>query len=212
MSYLKKPAKIDPDQVDPSVYYYDEVYDDLKEQSDRTDGKDANRDKPKGAKYIRGLQESADIRKSERELRKFKKHSRDREEVTEDTEVFITSAYKRKLDEYKKIEDEKRRRVERDRDNLMNFVKQNEVDKIEKPGSSKNLDTPTKPTNLKTCHDDSQFEHSDTPKPTQLQRTKLESREERLDYLRQVLAKRTVGKIFENAVSRYKQRKALPIK
>lgn len=226
MSLSRKPKTINPDEVDPSVYYYDEVYDDMKNEESQSEKQSEDKcDKPKGSKYIQGLIDTADQRKAEKELRKFKKFARDREEAEaegdlDESDVYITPTYKRKLEEIKKIDEAKRRRIELEKDNVMNFLtKKSDPEPTE---SHKSPETSTKETNpiiedeIQTVDDNRSESHRDEPNPpAESVKSDIPDRprkkvpktyEERREYLREVLGKRTVGKVFEEAVQRYKIR------
>lgn len=196
MSYSRKPKTINPNEVDPSVYYYDEVYDQLKEEE--KDQREEAKEKKlrESSKYIKGLLETAELRKTEKELRRFKKYA---EEGDQDEEVFITSTYKRKLEDMKRLEEDKRRRLEHEKDNSMNFVKKFESKLAEsepKLGQSS--------IELEKGVEKTEAAINPQPKPP---RKELKTKEERRDYLRKLLAKRTVGKALDDAIARYKERK-----
>lgn len=216
MSLSKKPKTINPDEVDPSVYYYDEVYDDMKNE-ERPNDRQSNKAKPSGSKYIKNLIETAEQRKSEKEIRKFKKYARDREEAERDShggEVYITSSYKKKLEEMKKLEDEKRKRIRMEQDRTMNiFTKHKDgTSGTDRPSSTSKHSKPssddpkseigTRPEPTAELDESKSTEKSNKPK-----RMQLKTIEERRQYLREILAKRTVGKIYQDAVEKYKQRK-----
>lgn len=219
MSFSKKPKTINLDEVDPSVFYYDEVYDDMKKEEqndDRRDTEKRNTCKPSGSLYIKGLQETADIRKTEKELRRFKKYARDNEKTPDiGEEVYLTAGYKRKLEEMKLLEDDKRRRLEEERDNSMNFLKKcySDKDKNAKERFNKNCDIlQPMSSKLSTEYSEAKVDNNGTnteiigPQPIRPKR-ELKTFKERKDYLRKVLAKRTIGKVLEGAVQRYRERK-----
>lgn len=229
MSSARKPKTIDPDKVDPSVYYYDEVYDDMKqeEETERSRGRqESSRDRHKGSKYIDGLKETAELRKTEKELRKFKRYARDREEAEAEGDipgdVYISDSYKRKLAEIKKLEEEKRRQYRREQDKSMNFVKKySKNDKSDSHSSRRRehrspgrKSTPEKrrrssrsPEAAEEVRDKSEEREPTTT--TTARRKRPKTIEERRKYLRELLKKRTVGKVYDEAVQRYMQRKAL---
>lgn len=220
MSFNKKPKTINPDEVDPSVYYYDEVYDEMKDEEKPKTKESSQKSRDGGSKYIQGLKETAELRKTEKELRKFRKYARDREEARadgdlSDEDVYITDAYKQKLKEMKKLEEEKLRRLEMEKDNTMNFMKRPRVEKdctensrhiLAKPGTSKE----TKHDEVKVSTHPDELPDSPTVdsehKPTKRRPRTIE---ERREYLREVLTKRTTGVVLDEAVERYIQRKAL---
>lgn len=224
MSSSKRPKTIDPDKVDPSVYYYDEVYDDMKEEQESERSRNRNqssaRDRHQGSKYIDGLKETAELRKTEKELRKFRKYTRDREEAEAEgdvsrEDVYISDSYKRKLVEIKQLEAEKLRRHERDKEKTMNFMKYPRTEKSNSISNSRRHKSDQKKSSPaddrqrsptpETVRADPEAEGSTKSVPKKGPRTI----EERRQYLREVLKKRTVGKVYDEAVQRYMQRKAL---
>lgn len=227
MSYKKKPKAINPDEVDPSVYYYDEVYDDMKKAAD-DDGDGTKQDtgtaKKKESKYIQGIISTAEIRKSESELRKFKRYARDRQDAEENgdlsrDDVYVTPAYKRKLEEMRKLESEKRQRIQEDESKTLNYLRHPEKQRADQVSETKikrdipqrtekasDVDAPEAPDASKI---DSQDVDNSEIQCKPMPRKKLVTIEDRREYLRDLLAKRTVGKVFDEAVERYKERKKL---
>lgn len=210
MSFSKKPKTIDPDAVDPSVYYYDEVYDDMKaDVKPSTSNSDATIKKE--SKYIKGLIETAEQRKTDKEIRKFKKYTRDKDEAEskgelDNTDIYITASYKNKLKEIKRLEEDKRKRFRDDKDCLMNFAKkERKVEATNVPESDK-ADSNIKEYTKSTQADDNAKSELDSSKPG---RRPLRTIEDRREYLKEILAKRTIGARFEAAVQRYKERKRL---
>lgn len=225
MSYSKKPKRINPDEVDPSIYCYDEVYDDMKdEEKKESQSKETSSTTKQGAKYIQGLLETAERRNTEKELRKFKKFTKERQEPN-DEDVYVTSGYKKKLQEMKALEEETRRRLKDEESSLMNFTKSADhhfekksqpLDKsakettIEDSSLNKSDFTVTAKTKeylVEKSKDEenpkNNLEEVEPRKPKQF-RTK----EERRKYLEHVLAKRTVGKLYDEALARYQKRKS----
>lgn len=106
---MKKQTKLDMQKAlneDPTIYQYDEVYDDLerKGQSDSV-----NKQKEKKSKYIQKLLKTAERRKKEQEHRIERMVQKEREaegEMYADKESYVTSAYRAKLEEFKKMEEE----------------------------------------------------------------------------------------------------------
>ena len=89
---------------DPSVFAYDEVYDDMKSQKGKTDDKQGE---VKKAKYMDKLLKSAELRKREQERREEKQIQKEREregDQFKDKEAFVTTAYKEKLKELRETE------------------------------------------------------------------------------------------------------------
>lgn len=95
---------------DPTIFQYDELYDDIK--NERETAKVAKKSEQKTVKYIGKLLESADRRKKEYERRIERQVQKEREtegEMYKDKEAFVTSSYKQKLEEMKQAEEEEKR-------------------------------------------------------------------------------------------------------
>ncbi|KAI0874770.1 coiled-coil domain-containing protein 55-domain containing protein [Hypoxylon argillaceum] len=98
------------EELDPSIYDYDAVYDSLKPEKQVTQ-EDAER-KPK---YMKNLIASAAVRKRDALIAEEKKIAREREEEGEEyagTDKFVTEAYKKQQEENRRIEAEERQREE----------------------------------------------------------------------------------------------------
>ncbi|CAG4964982.1 unnamed protein product [Colias eurytheme] len=96
---------------DPTVYQYDEIYDSMVTQKESKNAKTKEEKKPK---YIENLLKTANKRKLENERRVERQIQKEREKEGEefaDKEVFVTSAYKKKLEELR-LEEEKEKREE----------------------------------------------------------------------------------------------------
>uniref|UniRef100_G3ML41 Nuclear speckle splicing regulatory protein 1 N-terminal domain-containing protein n=1 Tax=Amblyomma maculatum TaxID=34609 RepID=G3ML41_AMBMU len=110
---------------DPSVFEYDEVYDDLKKTKEETKKELAKDRKPR---YIEQLLKSAENRKRENDRRMQRKIQKEREtegEAFEDKEAYVTSAYKRKMLE---MQEEEEREMQRDRvDQMMDVTRQKDL-------------------------------------------------------------------------------------
>ncbi|XP_031280460.1 nuclear speckle splicing regulatory protein 1-like [Pistacia vera] len=101
-------------EEDPSVFDYDGVYDEMKEKSFRHKVQDRQDTKPK---YIQKLIQKAEERKREHDIiyeRKLTKERSKEDHLYEDKDKFVTSAYRKKLEEQKKWEAEQRLRDLRD--------------------------------------------------------------------------------------------------
>ncbi|RYP90398.1 hypothetical protein DL770_003482 [Monosporascus sp. CRB-9-2] len=99
------------EELDPSIYDYDAVYDSLKPKEKEVAPEDAER-RPK---YMKSLMASAAVRRRDALIAEEKKIAREREEEGNeyaDKEKFVTEAYKRQQEENKRIEEEERRREE----------------------------------------------------------------------------------------------------
>lgn len=92
---------------DPTIYQYDEVFDEMKQTEEQ--GKAVKKEAKKTSKYIENLLKTADRRKREQEHRIERMVQKEREAegaMFADKESFVTSAYKAKLEELKKMEEE----------------------------------------------------------------------------------------------------------
>ncbi|POR37221.1 Nuclear speckle splicing regulatory protein 1-like protein [Tolypocladium paradoxum] len=98
------------EELDPSVYEYDSVYDSLKPKKQATK-EDAER-KPK---YMQSLLQAAEVRKRDALIAEEKKIAREREAEGDEyagKEKFVTEAYKKQQEENKRLEEEEKRREE----------------------------------------------------------------------------------------------------
>ncbi|KAI2642852.1 coiled-coil domain-containing protein 55-domain containing protein [Xylaria nigripes] len=98
------------EELDPSIYDYDAVYDSLKPEEKVT-----QEDVERKPKYMKNLISSAAIRKRDALIAEEKKIAREREEEGEEyagKEKFVTEAYKKQQEENRRIEEEERRREE----------------------------------------------------------------------------------------------------
>ncbi|ETS80004.1 hypothetical protein PFICI_07533 [Pestalotiopsis fici W106-1] len=98
------------EELDPSIYDYDGVYDSIKPEK-KTTKEDAER-RPK---YMKNLIASAAVRKRDALIAEEKKIAREREAEGEefaDKEKFVTEAYKMQQEENRRLEEEEKRREE----------------------------------------------------------------------------------------------------
>lgn len=108
---MKKQTKLDIQRAlneDPTIYQYDEVYDAMERSKSQSEVKE----KEKKPRYIQKLLKTAERRKKEQEHRVERMVQKEREaegEMYADKESFVTSAYKAKLEEFKKMEEEEAR-------------------------------------------------------------------------------------------------------
>ena len=109
---IKKQTKLNMQkalQEDPTIYQYDEVYDNM--ERTKTQLREAKNEK-KRPKYIENLLKAAERRKKEQEYRIERMVQKEREaegSMFADKESFVTSAYRAKLEEFKKMEEEESR-------------------------------------------------------------------------------------------------------
>lgn len=105
---IKKQTKLNMQKAlkeDPTIYQYDEVYDDM----ERTKEQKTTKEVEKRPKYIQNLLKAAERRKKEQEHRIERMVQKEREAegtMYADKECFVTSAYRAKLEEFKKMEEE----------------------------------------------------------------------------------------------------------
>lgn len=95
---------------DPTIYQYDELYDDM--TATREESKKSKTQEVKNSKYIARLLVTADKRKKEHERRIERQVQKEREtegDKFKDKEIFVTAAYRAKLEEMKKAEEAERR-------------------------------------------------------------------------------------------------------
>ncbi|XP_043255826.1 nuclear speckle splicing regulatory protein 1 isoform X2 [Colletes gigas] len=93
----------------PTIYQYDEVYDDMERTKSQIK---ETKDEKKKPKYIENLLKAAERRKREQEHRIERMVQKEREAegaLFADKESFVTSAYRAKLEEFKKLEEEESR-------------------------------------------------------------------------------------------------------
>jgi hypothetical protein len=107
----RKHAK-DAEELDPSIYEFDAVYDSFKPQKKVT-----AEDKERKPKYMKNLLDAAAVRKRDATIAEEKKLARDREAEGDefaDKEKFVTSAYKKQQEENRRIEEEEKLREEQE--------------------------------------------------------------------------------------------------
>ncbi|KAK3913709.1 Nuclear speckle splicing regulatory protein 1 [Frankliniella fusca] len=95
---------------DPTVFQYDEIYDDLEQKKEEATA--AKKGVEKKPRYIQALLQTAEKRKKENERRIERQVQKEREEEGNqfaDKESFVTSSYRQKLEEFKKQEEEEQR-------------------------------------------------------------------------------------------------------
>lgn len=105
-----KKAQANALSEDPTIFQYDELYEDMQTQKDSQKVKKS--DVEKGPKYIKRLLVTAETRKKEYERRIERQVQKERElegEEFKDKESFVTSSYRAKLEEMKLAEEVERR-------------------------------------------------------------------------------------------------------
>lgn len=110
---LKKQTQIEIEKAlmeDPSVFEYDNVYDDMEKEKVKIDPS-LKKNESKEPKYIAGIMKAAAKRQMEFEKlqeRKIHKERQEEGDLWKDKEVFVTSAYRKKMEERAKIEEEEK--------------------------------------------------------------------------------------------------------
>lgn len=105
---MKKQTKLNMQKAlneDPTIYQYDEVYDTIEHTKSKVD---VNKPKDWKPRYIENLLKTAERRKKEQEHRIERMVQKEREaegDMYADKESFVTSAYRAKLEEFKKMEE-----------------------------------------------------------------------------------------------------------
>ncbi|XP_043800954.1 nuclear speckle splicing regulatory protein 1 [Apis laboriosa] len=109
---IKKQIKLNMQKAlkeNPTIFQYDEVYDDIERKKDQSK---STKDEKKKPKYIQNLLKAAERRKKEQEYRIERMVQKEREAegtMYADKESFVTSAYRAKLEEFKRMEEEENR-------------------------------------------------------------------------------------------------------
>lgn len=104
----RKHAK-EAEEVDPSIYSYDAVYDSLHAKSEKS----ATANKSEGPKYMTNLLRSAEIRKRDQTRARDRQLAKEREAEGDefaDKESFVTGAYKAQQEELRRMQEEEERR------------------------------------------------------------------------------------------------------
>lgn len=104
----KKHTK-EAEELDPSIYSYDAVYDSLHAKSNKS----ATVNKSEGPKYMTNLLRSAEIRKRDQTRARDRQLAKEREAEGDefaDKESFVTGAYKAQQEELRRMEEEEERR------------------------------------------------------------------------------------------------------
>ncbi|XP_052072425.1 nuclear speckle splicing regulatory protein 1-like [Mytilus californianus] len=116
-SKIKRQTQLEIDralEADPTVYEYDSIYDSMQEkkaqQAAAISSDKSNVEKK--AKYIGGLLKASEVRKREFERQQERKVQKERETEGDEfaeKEVFVTGAYRKKMQEMQEAEEEERR-------------------------------------------------------------------------------------------------------
>ncbi|KAL5332897.1 coiled-coil domain-containing protein 55-domain containing protein [Aspergillus crustosus] len=101
--------------LDPSIYSYDAVYESLHVKPEKKNNPDGADGEPFVPKYMTNLLRSAEIRKRDQLRARDKLLAKEREaegDEFDDKEKFVTSAYKAQQEELRMVEEEERKREE----------------------------------------------------------------------------------------------------
>ncbi|XP_027546749.1 nuclear speckle splicing regulatory protein 1 [Neopelma chrysocephalum] len=99
-------------EEDATVYEYDSIYDEMQQKKKESSAKMLSGQDDKKPRYIHNILKAAEIRKKEQEKRMERKIQKEREMEGEEfahKEAFVTSAYKKKLQERAEEEERERR-------------------------------------------------------------------------------------------------------
>ena len=111
---LKAQTKLEMQRAmeeDPTVFQYDEVYD--KMEADKVEQMSKKKDKDRKPRYIANLLKQAEVRTKENERRIERQVQKEREAEGDefaDKEKFVTSAYRKKMEEMEQLEEEERKK------------------------------------------------------------------------------------------------------
>ncbi|CAG8752291.1 7836_t:CDS:2 [Cetraspora pellucida] len=106
-------------EEDPTVFAYDEVYDDMKsvERKRKEELKEKNDGSAKKPKYVEDILKAAEVRQRDyirAQERKIQKEREAEGDEFDDKETFVTSAYKAQQEELRKAEEEEKLREKND--------------------------------------------------------------------------------------------------
>ena len=127
---LKKQSKIQMSKAleeDPTVFQYDEVYDDIERK--KVEEKETKKEVDRKPKYVHNLLKAADQRQKEFERRIERQVQKEREaegDMYADKESFVTSAYRKKMEEMAEQEEEEARQARIEA--ALDVTKQNNMD------------------------------------------------------------------------------------
>lgn len=113
-------------EEDPTVYQYDEVYDQM--EAAKTEQATQKKDVDRKPKYITNLLKMAEVRNKENERRIERQVQKEREAEGDefaDKEKFVTSAYRKKMEEMQKLDEEERKQEAIE--NLLDVTKQKDM-------------------------------------------------------------------------------------
>lgn len=113
-------------EEDPTVYQYDEVYDQM--EAAKTEQATQKKDVDRKPKYITNLLKMAEVRNKDNERRIERQVQKEREAEGDefaDKEKFVTSAYRKKMEELQKLDEEDRKREAIE--NILDVTKQKDM-------------------------------------------------------------------------------------
>lgn len=97
--------------IDSNIFDYDGVYDSMKEGQRSVQAKNEEENKKRDPKYMSASFAASEQRKIDRQRAEAKKIQREREQegdLYENTEAFVTDAYKQQMEEIRKAEEEEK--------------------------------------------------------------------------------------------------------
>jgi hypothetical protein len=100
------------EEIDPSIYSYDAVYDSIKAKREKSSNKNANGEQG-SSQYMEALMRSAEVRKRDQLRARDRLLAREREAEGDefaDKEKFVTAAYRAQQEEVKRMEEEEAKR------------------------------------------------------------------------------------------------------
>ncbi|XP_061875717.1 nuclear speckle splicing regulatory protein 1-like isoform X2 [Colius striatus] len=115
-------------EEDATVYEYDSIYDEMQQQKKESNARILSGKDDKKPRYIQNLLKAAEIRKKEQEKRMERKIQKEREMEGgefDHKEAFVTSAYKKKLQE--RAEEEEREKREAALEAYLDVTKQKDL-------------------------------------------------------------------------------------
>lgn len=118
-SKIKRQTQLEIDkalEADPTVYEYDSIYDTMQEKKAQQVSATSSKSKvDRKPKYIAGLLKASEVRKREYERQQERIVQKEREKEGDefaDKEVFVTSAYRKKMQEMQEAEEEEKRQAQ----------------------------------------------------------------------------------------------------
>ncbi|KAL2832840.1 coiled-coil domain-containing protein 55-domain containing protein [Aspergillus cavernicola] len=111
--HSSKKHAADAQELDPSIYSYDAVYESLHTKPEKKNNKGSDDGSETGPRYMTSLLRSAEVRKRDQLRARDKLLAKEREAEGDDfadKEKFVTAAYKAQQEELRRVEEEERAR------------------------------------------------------------------------------------------------------